>query len=53
MNSSLLVVLLTFLSIVKPALGLAILGLMLIHFGLRLRRSRLNPFLQTAVPELR
>ena len=53
MNSSHLVAVLTFFSIVKPAFGLAFLGLMLIPFGLQLRQSRLNLSLQTTEPETR
>lgn len=48
MNSSLLIALLIFLSIVRPAFGLAVLAFMLIHFGLQLRQVRLNPSLRTA-----
>ena len=53
MHSSLLIALFIFLSIVRPALGLAFLGFMLIHFGLRLRQGRLNPSLRTAELETR
>lgn len=53
MNSSTVIVVLTFISIVKPAFGLAFLGLMLAHFGLRLRQNRLNSSLQTIEPETR